>query len=423
MSTILQVAVSDASIKKHAADLGVIELKDPRYPLRFRYRKDRTRGSWHVVRYEGRAVWRKAGNWPDVSARSMLDSLPDVLKRLMVDPSCTATVDGWETVGELLDWFSSRVEADRGLTEGRRSTVLSAIRCHLKPCLGVLRLDALNKARIDDRLIQPMRAESSLSHVKSVFGVLQNAFRRALSLAKLSSNPIDRVTFGNFSKEKIKPKGASLRHVHAVDLLASWADLYEEKPVDVTFAALMLTHGTRITETRLTKWKDLSLIEGGEWFIPATHTKSRRDHRLPLTAQAIALLIRYREWQQARGYAGAYVFPSTKRPGKPVSRGQSFDMFQSLGASEWTSHDLRKLARTTWGDLNVDSLVGRLLLNHALTDLEATYFQSTGEALKRAALEKWHAWLDAQGFDALHSKTGARRTERPISLDPAGWLV
>jgi integrase len=423
MSKTLQIQLSDASIKKHAADQRVVELKDPRHPLRFRYRKDRARGSWYVVRYDRGGRWKKAGNWPDVPARLMLDSLPGVMARLTVDPASAATVDGWETVAELLEWFAARVELDRGLTRTRRATTLSAIRCHLLPRLGALRLDALDKARIDDRLIWPMKAECGLSHIKSVFGVLQNAFRRALRLSKIRINPIERVTFGDFSKEKIRPKGARLRHVEVVDLLAVWADQYDSKPVDVTFAAMMLAHGSRISETRLAKWKDLSLSAGGEWFIPAAHTKSRRDHRIPLTTQAIAILTRYRNQQKAKGYAGAYLFPSPKQPGKPLSRGQSFEIFRRLGNGEWSSHDLRKLSRTTWADLNVDSLVAKLLLNHALTDLEATYFQSQGEALKRAALDKWHSWLDTQGFDALHSKTAARRAAKPVSLDPSGWLA
>ena len=65
----------------------------------------------------------------------------------------------------------------------------------------------------------------------------------------------------------------------------------------------------------------------------------------------------------------------------------------------------------------------KLLLNHSLTDLEATYFQDRGEDIKRDALERWHDWLNAQGFDALQDKTGARRAVKPAAVDPAGWLA
>jgi hypothetical protein len=106
-----------------------------------------------------------------------------------------------------------------------------------------------------------------------------------------------------------------------------------------------------------------------------------------------------------------------------MSRSQAFAIFARLGAGEWTSHDLRKLAPSIWANLGVDSLVGKLLLNHTLTELERTYFQAMGEAVKRNALERWHGWLDAQGFDALQDKTGARRASKPVALDPSGWLA
>ncbi|MNC84249.1 hypothetical protein D3C75_1387000 [compost metagenome] len=46
--------------------------------------------------------WKKAGNWPDISARTMLDNLPLVLSRLQRDPAAVATIGAWDNVGQLL---------------------------------------------------------------------------------------------------------------------------------------------------------------------------------------------------------------------------------------------------------------------------------------------------------------------------------
>jgi integrase len=422
MRKTLQVQLSDAAIKKHAADGDVAELKDPRHPLRFRYRHDRARGSWFVIRYAKGAKWRKAGNWPDLSAKAMLDGLPKVHARLLADPLAAATVDAWDTVAQVLDWYAERVKIDRHLSGERKSTKLSAIRRHLLPRLGAVRLADLNKSALDALLYVPLQAEYSLAHVKGVFGVLKVAFRRARRLDLIATDPIVGVTFGDFSKVKIKPKGARLRHVAVAELLASWADQFQQAALDVAFAVLMLAHGTRITETRLAKWQNVNLM-AGEWFIPARDTKGKRDHVLPLTPQVVAFLARYREWQKGKGYTGAYLFPSSTRSGQPLARGKAFDIFQRLGVGEWTSHDLRKLARTRWAEIGIDSLVGKLLLNHALGDLDSTYVQTHGEALKRDALTRWHAWLDGQGFVALHDKTAARRAGEPTEAQAADWLV
>ncbi|MEH6353831.1 tyrosine-type recombinase/integrase [Pseudomonas sp. 3JA] len=422
MPKTMQVLLSDAAIKKYASDLTVGELKDPRHPLRFRYRRDRTRGSWHVIHFNKGAKWKKAGNWPDVTAKAMLDGLPKVHARLLADPAAAATVDAWDTLAQVLEWYTERVKVDRHLSHERKSTKQSAIRCHLLPRLGAVRLAELSRPVIDSMLYVPMQAEYSLAHVKGVFGVLKVALRRARRLGLIVSDPIADVTFGDFSKAKIKPKGARLRHVSVVELLAVWAERFEQAALDIVFAVLMLACGTRISETRLAKWHNVNLT-AGEWFIPASDTKGKRDHVLPLTPQVVALLSRYREWQKSRGYTGVYLFPSSTRSGKPLARSKSFDIFKRLGSGEWTSHDLRKLARTRWAELGIDSLIGKLLLNHALGELDSTYVQTHGEELKRDALTRWHAWLDGQGFAALHDKTVLRRAGEPTEAQAADWLV
>lgn len=137
----------------------------------------------------------------------------------------------------------------------------------------------------------------------------------------------------------------------------------------------------------------------------AVNTKTKKAHTLPLTEQACAFLNRYRVSQATSGYDGAYLFPGAH--GQPLSETPAQMFFATLAGDEWTSHDLRKTARTAWADLGVDYLIGELLLNHALKALDVTYIQTTAEAQKRQALERWHAWLDERGFAALYSPAGS----------------
>ncbi|PMZ50312.1 integrase, partial [Pseudomonas sp. GW247-3R2A] len=90
-----------------------------------------------------------------------------------------------------------------------------------------------------------------------------------------------------------------------------------------------------------------------------------------------------------------------------LSPSKACTVFASVGKGEWSSHDLRKVARTAWADLGVDYMVGEMLLNHAMKDLDATYIHTTAEGMKRKALEAWHQHLDQHGFNALHSETYA----------------
>lgn len=419
----LNLNLSDAAIKKHAADLNVYQLNDPRHPVRFRYRADRNKGSWHVLRFAGGKVrWRKAANWPDVPAKAFLEHLPAVHSRLLADPSASVTIGSYTTVGQVLAWYYDRLQVDTTLSKSRKASVLSVIRVHLKPKVGGLLLYELTAAALDKFLVWPMLEHHRPSYVRSALGVLKLVFALALDLQQITTNPVEHAVFSKSTGVKIRPKGARLRHVDVVELLAAWNELFASSPMDVAFAVMMLAHGSRITETRKARWRNVNL-SAGEWFIPAVDTKSKRDHVVPLTSQDVAFLTRYRNAQIAQGYEGAYLFPSQTRPGRPLSRTHSFAIFERLGAGGWTSHDLRKLARECWAKLKVDSLVVKLLLNHSLTDLEATYFQSRGEEIKRDALGLWHGWLDSQGFDLLQGETVVRSPERRVAVDPSGWLA
>ncbi|EGH14263.1 MULTISPECIES: hypothetical protein [Pseudomonas syringae group] len=82
-------------------------------------------------------------------------------------------------------------------------------------------------------------------------------------------------------------------------------------------------------------------------------------------------------------------------------------LFSGLARGEWSSHDLRKVARTAWADLGVDYMVGEMLLNHAMKDLDATYIHTAAEGLKRQALEAWHNYLEQHGLTPLLGETYA----------------
>ncbi len=394
------VTISDAEIRRNAAG-DLRQLRDTRHrELRFRYSTtDRSRGSWHVV-VAGR--WGKAGNFPGISSKAMLANLPEILSRRSINAEAKSTTTTWVTVGDLLRWYSDRMSRDRGLSLKRKASAKSALNCHLVPRLGDLPLADVSKAEVDRRLMWPLQERFELSFVRSVYGVVAVAFRQAARLDMIARNPMAELKYTDFVRTRIKPKAARLRGDDLPPLLQGLASLFESCPVEAVLPLMMLCHGSRLGETRLARWKNINLITG-QWFIPAADTKTKAEHTLPLTPQACSLLQRYRAKQAASGYTGPFLFPGSN--GSALSPSKACTVFTSVAKGEWSSHDLRKVARTAWTDLGVDYMVGELLLNHAMKDLDATYIHTTAEGLKRRALEDWHQHLDGQGFKAIHSGT------------------
>ncbi len=409
----VHVSITDAEIRKQAAT-GARQLRDPRYPqLRFRYSTvDRAKGVWHVV-VGGK--WGKAGSYPGINTKLMQATLPDILARRAVDSAAASTTTSWRTVGDVLTWYTDRMTRDRGLSAKRKASAHSALRCHLVPRLQDLELTSLNRSSLDRLLMWPMQEKYALSFVRSVYGVLAAAFRQAARLKLIDVNPMAELKFTDFVRTRIRPKAARLRGDDLPPLLQTFAEQFDALPVQAMLPLMMLCHGTRLGETRLARWKNLNLVTR-QWFIPAGDTKTKAEHTLPLTEQACALLQRYRARQLASGYSGPFLFPGSN--GSALSASKACTVFTSVSKGEWSSHDLRKVARTAWADLGVDYMVGEMLLNHAMKDLDATYIHTTAEGMKRKALEAWHQHLDGQGFALLHCGTYAGQTEAPTTAQP-----
>jgi integrase len=392
------VSFSDAEIRRQAATGQYESIRDPRHPgLYLRFNLKRDRGTWYLVT---KKKWNKVGGYPALSFKALAGVMPQIHARLAADPAASAAAGTLQTVGELLDWYSERQSRDRSLSDKRRTSAKSAIHCHLKPRLAEMQICDVSRATIDREAMWPMQEELSLSYVRLMWGVLVVAFKQAEKLKLISTNPIAGFRFTDFTKAKIKPKTSRLRGVQIESLVEAFADGFDHAPSDYMLALLMLCHGTRVGETRQARWSHFAIADGGEWFLPAENTKTRCEHCLPLTGQVVCLLKRYREWQASKGYQGTYLFPS--KNGRPMTEGQACAVFTRLGQGEWTSHDLRKLARTAWTDLGVDYLIGEMLVNHTLTRNVQTYIHTHAELLKREALEKWHHRLDECGFVQIH---------------------
>lgn len=410
---------SEAEIRRLAELPHVRQVRDPRYPpLLLRYSRNRQRASWHIVRHVGgKSPMTKLGNWPELTSRAAIELLPQKIAELTADPSATVTVSGWDVVGDLLRWYEERSSRDRNLSSKRKATVRSLVACQLLPRMGSLRLLEVSRDAIDQRLVWPMQEVHSLAYTRQAFGLLKLAFRVACRLKRLTVNPLADVVFSDFIETPIRPKGARLRPQQLPELLAQLAELWEVQPHRAMLALMMLCHGTRISETRVAKWNNILLEEGGEWYLPQSDTKTGVEHRLPLTRQMRSLLQAYRARQLEAGYDGVYLFPRVD--GKPWSEKQGQSVFERLGGDEWSSHDLRKVARSMWADLGVDYLIGELLLNHALDDLDAAYIHTHAMTLKRDALERWHLWLAARGLPFFAAGTEPGRAVEPTDPKPS----
>ena len=385
------IEFSDAAIRAEATDNAVRDLRDKRCPeMRLRLHKNRRRATWYMV-HAGK--WQKVADWPGCGCKEMAARRSAPLLAGGVDPG--ATLRALYTVGDVVTWYLGRHLNTATISKARKASCRSLAKNWILPRLWGLPMDQLTTATLDRLLIQPMQAQLAPATVCNAYRVLNAAFRTGKRLGLLAVNPLADVRFTDFGLGRLKPKVSRLFPRDVGGLMDLLAQRLPKSPGPCLLALLMLCHGTRVGETRRAKWEHFDL-DAGVWVIPAELTKTRTRHELPLTPVVVAVLRWYRNQQSSQ--PSVYLFPGGQ--GQALSVTGASSEIASLSAGQWSSHDLRKLARACWQHLGVNYVVAELLLNHAMPGLTETYVQGDLSLPKRRALLDWHG-VGVGGVDGL----------------------
>lgn len=395
--TITVTALSDAAIKRTAGADGVYRIRcGLNRDLRLQLNGDRTSGGWYA---RSKGSWSKFADWPAVNTARALELLQHV--RVSVISGDEVRQERFYSVGDVLGWYRQRVRGDRNISNKRRAAVLSILDVHLIPLVGALTLSEVSRNALDEQLMWPLQSRLSVSYIRSIFRVLKMAFAQARRLELLAVNQLAELSFTDFVQAKIKSRPARLSLLDLESTVQLLVTRFDTHPVASMLGLMMLCHGTRIGETRNALWRHICL-QRRIWLIPAGNTKTGSEHVLPLTDQVCALL---------RVYRGCVIDSESvfavQHTSKMLTEQAAYSNFRELGKGKWTSHDLRKLARTGWVELGVDHLIGEMLLNHSVGFTAETYINTSADNLKLDALSRWHAKLDECGFDVLHGGTEA----------------
>ena len=156
--------------------------------------------------------------------------------------------------------------------------------------------------------------------------------------------------------------------------------------VKLGFEFLVLTV-SRSGEVRGARWAEIDL-EGGEWTIPAERMKSRREHRVPLSARAREILA----MAKAHAPRSELVFPSAR--GLVLPSFEFAGLLKALGIGA-VPHGFRSSFRD-WAAERTDAprAVMEAALAHAVRNrVEAAYARSDLFERRRVLMEQWAEYL------------------------------
>lgn len=148
-------------------------------------------------------------------------------------------------------------------------------------------------------------------------------------------------------------------------------------------------------EIRQAQWSEIN-FETKEWHIAAHKMKMRRDHIVPLSRQALAIL---KEQKEETGHLNTdFVFPSQIRPKQAMSDGTVNKAIQRLGfGDDMVAHGFRALARTTIREkLGYDSeIIEKQLAHKTSNPLGEAYDRTQFLPQRKKMMQHWSDYLDA----------------------------
>jgi integrase len=191
----------------------------------------------------------------------------------------------------------------------------------------------------------------------------------------------------------------------------AFIDALRDRPSVASLALefLILT-AARSGEALGTTWPEIDL-EAKVWVVPSNRMKSHREHRVPLSDRALAVLAEAKKVQTAE-----FVFPG-RRPRRPLS-GMAMEMvLRRMKIEDATVHGFRSSFRDWCGDKTTfPREVAEAALAHATGDeTERAYRRGDALAKRRELMDAWARFCSASGPGSYDADSHSRpRADVPL---------
>ncbi len=161
-------------------------------------------------------------------------------------------------------------------------------------------------------------------------------------------------------------------------------DLRRQEGVAARALEFVILTATRTSETIGARWSEIDL-DKGLWAIPADRIKAGKEHRVPLSAPALAIVK-----QQAKTKEVEFVFPGGKH-GKALSTNALLALLKRMKRADLTAHGFRSTFRD-WAaeQTNYARDVAEMALAHTIGDkVEAAYRRGDLFDKRQRMMEEW----------------------------------
>jgi integrase len=218
--------------------------------------------------------------------------------------------------------------------------------------------------------------------------------------------------------DKLLPAPSKVRQVehHAAlpfaELPAFQASLREQEGIAALALEFLILTAARTGEAIGARWAEISLLDK-TWTVPAARMKGRQEHRVPLSAPALAILDEMRLARHGND-GDAFVFPGGKA-GKPLSNMAFLMLLRRMDRDDLTAHGFRATFKT-WATerTSFQREIVEASLAHAIGGkVEQAYQRGDLFDKRRRLMQRWATFCTTAPIEEQQEK-------RPAA--PAGSL-
>jgi integrase len=194
--------------------------------------------------------------------------------------------------------------------------------------------------------------------------------------------------------DKVLPKRSkvrSVKHHDAVpyaELPGFMGELRGQKSISANALEFTILCATRTGETVSAEWSEID-VANKIWTVPAERMKGGREHRVPLSQRALAILA-------ALPREGSFVFPGAKA-GKPLSNMAMLELLRGMRGMGATVHGFRSTFRDWAAECtNYQNHIVEMALAHVIGDkVEASYRRGDLFNKRARLMADWAAYSAA----------------------------
>lgn len=374
------------------------------------YKLSDAKGMFLLVNVNGSKYWRlkyrfggkekllALGVYPDTSLRDARDKRDDARSLLAKggDPGkakqaqkvadIVTTANTFKAIGK--EWLEVHM-ADKSKAHKDRTRAI--LENDLYPSLGGEPISSIKAPGLlaTLRKIEGRGAIETTHKAKRIAG---QVFRFAVATGRADSDPSGALK--GALKASAKKHFAAITNPDEVGKLLIAIDGFEGTPVVKAALQLSPLLFARPGEIRHMEWGQIDW-EQQRWEIPAEKMKMGQPHIVPLSTQALAILM---ELHRHTGHRGKYVFPSARGASRPLSDNGVRTALRTMGYDKgtMTAHGFRAMARTILDEVlhyRIDWIEHQLA--HAVRDTNGRAYNRTSHIKERTKMmQKWADYLD-----------------------------